>query len=764
MTDRLPPSQQEPIVLNSDARSRRRPYLNLLLISFAILFLELACIRWFGSMVIFLTFFTNIVLTACFLGMSVGCMVASSKRNYIKMTIPVTLLAVVLSIGTQLIRSRFAEIVSIDVGRQRSPQEVFFGTAPPKGNLTQFVIPIEAYAGLFFVLIALMFVGLGQEMGRKFNEIPGRVGAYTANIFGSLLGIVAFGAASYFRTSPLLWFAVVVAICFFFLPKLSIPQVVCQIVLLVLVGAMSSFAGMRAEKWSKVIWSPYYRVTYNPLTRSIDTNNIGHQGMRAYDDELSSGYALPHLLNRDAGNPAFEDVLIVGAGSGNDVSAALVNGAKHIDAVDIEPVLNEIGRENHPDRPYSDPRVSIHLEDGRSFVRKTPKRYDLIAYALVDSLVLHSGYSSLRLESFLFTEEAFRDIEAKLKPDGLFVMYNYYRQGWIVGRLEKMAEQVFGTKPVVISLPYQEKIVANPSDQQSDASDQTGHITFIVAGRKESAALEAIKKKFAASGTFWINNHAGKNANVDGYGPQPPNVASTSADDWERIAPATVDTAGIDFLPNDNWPFLYLRSPRIPSLNIRGMIMIAVLSLIILCAFAPVRTLRPNGQMFFLGAGFMLLETKGVVHMALLFGSTWVVNSIVFFAILVMILLSNLTVLFIKPKRQTVFYSLLIASLLVNAYVPMTYFLSLPGEARVVFSCLVVFLPVFFAGVIFAASFRDSQHPDVDFGSNIGGVILGGMAEFFSLVVGFDHLLYIAIGFYVLSAILAPRRPVLAGG
>ena len=48
--------------------------------------------------------------------------------------------------------------------------------------------------------------------------------------------------------------------------------------------------------------------------------------------------------------------------------------------------------------------------------------------------------------------------------------------------------------------------------------------------------------------------------------------------------------------------------------------------------------------MFFLGAGFMLLETKGVVHMALLFGSTWVVNSIVFFAILVMILLSNLYV------------------------------------------------------------------------------------------------------------------------
>ena len=69
------------------------------------------------------------------------------------------------------------------------------------------------------------------------------------------------------------------------------------------------------------------------------------------------------------------------------------------------------------------------------------------------SLVLHSGYSSLRLESFLFTEQAFRDIRARLKPDGVFLMCNYYRQGWVVGRLEEMARKVFGTEPVVISLP-----------------------------------------------------------------------------------------------------------------------------------------------------------------------------------------------------------------------------------------------------------------------------------------------------------------------
>ena len=158
--------------------------------------------------------------------------------------------------------------------------------------------------------------------------------------------------------------------------------------------------------------------------------------------------------------------------------------------------------------------------------------------------------------------------------------------------------------------------------------------------------------------------------------------------------------------------------------------------------------------MFFLGAGFMLLETKGVVHMALLFGATWMVNSIVFFAILTMILLSNFYVLAVKPRRLWPYYVLLLAALLVNSVIPMDDFLALPGISKVITSCAVVFLPVFFAGVIFATAFRSSTQPDVDFGSNIAGIVLGGLSEYLSLIVGFNHLLWIAIGYYVLSALL----------
>ena len=185
----------------------------------------------------------------------------------------------------------------------------------------------------------------------------------------------------------------------------------------------------------------------------------------------------------------------------------------------------------------------------------------------------------------------------------------------------------------------------------------------------------------------------------------------------------------------------------------------ALVSAVILLAFVPPGRAAPNAQMFFLGAGFMLLETKAVVHMALLFGSTWVVNSIVFFAILTMILAANLYVLKVKPRRLAPHYALLAAALLVNALVPMNTFLSLEPAARTVASCLVVFLPVFFAGVIFAAAFRASRQPGADFGWNVAGIIAGGLSEQLSLVVGFNHLLLLALGYYALSLVFGARKP-----
>ena len=716
----------------------RAAYRDLFLISFLILFFELAAIRWFAATVVFLTFFTNIVLLACFLGMSVGLLIARRPQNFVVSALPLAMLAFGAAIATHVLYWHWADSVTIALGNQHlSPQLIYFGTEYRPADPSHWVIPMWTVAGAFFVLIALVFVGLGQVMGRAFDAIANRVMAYTVDVLGSLTGIAAFALMSYLQLPPIVWFVPIVILILYFAGWRSPNQLAAAATTLVLiaVGAEGLVAG---EVW----WSPYYKVTYTTTTRSISTNDIGHQQMVQVDRQAPA-YMLPYFLNRDAGGAPFDEVMIIGAGSGNDVAAALRAGVKRIDAVEIDPRINEIGRRLHPDKPYADPRVTVHLDDGRSFSRNTTRKYDLAVYALVDSLVLHSGYSSLRLENFLFTPGALEDVKRTLKPDGVFAMYNFYRQGWVVARLAKMAEQVFGTEPLVISLPHRNGI--RPDDSQMD------HFTILLIGT-DSKRLAAIRKRFDNGESFWINAESQKNEAINGFGFAPP------AAGWHKAAPAKVHFAGMDRLPSDDWPQLYLRSAEIPWSPIgQGMLAIAVLSLTILGVFAPVRRVRPNMQMFFLGAGFMLLETKGVVHMALLFGSTWIVNSVVFAAILLMILCANLYVLRANPQNLAPYYVLLIAALFANALVPMEIFLSFAPALRLVASCLVVFIPVFFAGVIFASLFRESRQPNVDFGSNVAGIILGGLSEQLSLVFGFSHLMLLAVAYYLFSAVLGPR-------
>ena len=309
-----------------------------------------------------------------------------------------------------------------------------------------------------------------------------------------------------------------------------------------------------------------------------------------------------------------------------------------------------------------------------------------------------------------------------------------------------MIDGAFGAPPLVFSLPPQDVI-------QPDAPEGN-RITFLMAANGQCPAIIAARDRFDRGEVLAI-------ADPGEEQPATATFVDRQASPNDALRPARVVTEGIERLPTDAWPFLYLREASIPNLNLRGMAIVALLSIGLLVGLAPDRrSLRPDLQMFFLGAGFMLLETKGVVHMALLFGSTWAVNSIVFGAILVMILLSNLLVIWWKPSRQWPFYLALLGALLANVLVPLETYLGVPGVARIVVSCAVVFLPVLFAGVVFAMAFRDRERPDRALGANIAGVVVGGLSENLSMALGFDRLLWIAIGFYALSALpIVLRRP-----
>src|SRR5712672_2526056 len=109
---------------SSDARMQAR---NLFIVGFLVLFLELACIRWFAAYVVFLQFFTNVVLIASFLGMSCGCLAARQHRDWLGY-FPLIALGTVVAAAATYAVFYFWTGLSIDVGGQASPQEIFFGT------------------------------------------------------------------------------------------------------------------------------------------------------------------------------------------------------------------------------------------------------------------------------------------------------------------------------------------------------------------------------------------------------------------------------------------------------------------------------------------------------------------------------------------------------------------------------------------------------------------------------------------------------------
>ncbi|MBI3552723.1 MAG: methyltransferase domain-containing protein [Elusimicrobia bacterium] len=710
---------------------RRKDELALFELSLLILFLELALIRWVPAHVLYLTFFTNVVLLASFLGLSLGLLRASSPQDLAAWTPALLALTMACAHGVEWLRPVLERVVSVNPG---APELVFFGTDAAAALSVR--VPVEALAGLFFVLVALVFVGPGQELGRSFARLGGGARAYAVNVGGSLLGVGLFGAASKLELSPPWWFA----LCAVLLERrrgLRPARLACWAVVawaaLRTVGPFTvplptgPVAGER-------LWSPYYRIDYlEPPVRDIRANLIGHQRMWGKGDPYVA-YALPHLLRRDSGGAPFADALIIGAGSGNDAARALEWGARHVDAVEIDPAMVRLGARDHPDRPYADPRVSVHIGDGRAYLRTCEKRYDLVVYALIDSLILHSGYSSIRLESYLYTREALSDARRLLKPGGVLVVSNYFREGWIVGRLHAALESAFGRPPLTLTYPYSATV----------GPDTRGGFTVLLAGD-----TEGLSRAFARHPEYRLPAKAAPS-------PVWPDGFRARAG---LAFPLSAVATGPDAAVTDDWPFLYLRRPGIPDVSRRGIAMMALLSAALLAAFWPRRGrgLSLDRRMFFLGAGFMLVEAKAVTGLALLFGGTWTVNCFVFAGILLCVLAANLWTLKARPRLLWPYYAGVFLFLGAAYLVPAGSLLAWAPAARLAAAGFLSFAPAFFAGVVFSALFERSRTPAEAVGANTSGAMLGGLAEYSSMVWGFKALCLVAALFYALSLDKTPK-------
>ncbi len=667
------------------------PRIRIFLVSFTLLFFELLCIRWIPAYVRYLSYFTNFILLASFLGIGLGILSARRKNFWFPpFSFMVLLLVVVVAF------SRFdLQIPSTDV--------LYFGVAGQQAERGEsfLVLPV------IFGLIAACFVPLARPLGSLLNQIK-PLTAYSFDILGSLAGTAAFFLIAYFALPPVVWFVALGLLTLALSSRSSVP-----IADGLRDGLMLVSVGVAFALQSGTYWSPYYKIVLTPAQPSgyqLDVNNIGHQSMVPWQTKEPFYRRVYEIFP----NQTFNNVLILGAGTGSDTSTALHYGVKSITAVEIDPTIQKLGAQFHPDQPYSDPRVKVVIDDGRAFLRNTNEKYDLIIFALPDSLTLTSSVANLRLESFLLTENSIESARRVLTDDGVVVLYNYYREPWLIDKLTTMVSLAFNQEPYV------------------QTYGGWGRAAVMMAGPRLATL---------APGTFGPYRETGVAA------------ANTLGVIGEGYFPRTLRSPA-----TDDWPFLYLPEKSFPSLYIVGLAMVGLISLGGLLLVAPVRTLRRfNWHMFFLGVAFALLEVKALITFALLFGSTWVVNSLVFFAILSSVLLAVLVNARFKFRRIGIFYALLFGMLILNLVLTPETLLFNNIVVRYLVASLLAFAPVFLANVIFSNSFRDTEAADIAFASNLLGIMVGGMLEYFSMLIGYHLLLVPVILFYGLAMLLRNR-------
>jgi spermidine synthase len=650
-----------------------RVRLRLVALSFLMLFLELALIRWTASNNVHLAYLTNFVLMASFLGIGIGFLRAHATRDLF----PWAPAALALFIA-------FVLTFPVSFSTTANNLEGGFGWGP---------LPRWVSLSAIFLLTVAVMACVGNGVARTFVRFDA-LEAYRLDILGSIAGIVVFSALAFLELPPIVWGVIVAALMIWLLRRHW------QLLGLIVVLALLTIESLSPNDH----WSPYYKVTANlsPTqtiagvtthdVMEISANDIPHQ--TAYPVEtlrkIEPFYFLPyqHLGARGPGQ-----VLIVGAGNGNDVAVALAQGAEHVDAVEIDPVIQALGRDHHPDHPYQDPRVTVHINDGRAFIQQNHSHYDLILFALPDSLTLLAGQGSLRLENYLFTVESMQAVKEHLNPGGTFAMYNYY-EPFLVDRYASTLEHTYGGVPCV-------------------------ELGDTLAARQQAVI--------------------------------------TAGDGATRNCTAPWTGAHIQ-LPTDDYPFPYLQTRTIPSFYLQTLVLMLAASLLLIrAAGGRFRAMTEYTDLALMGGAFLLLETKNVVQFALLFGTTWFVNSLVFAGVLLSVYAAIEAARHVNLPQPRRLYPFLLVLLVVAWAVPQDSLLNLSPVPRFLAAGALAFAPIFMANLVFAQRFRQCGSATTAFAANLLGAIVGGMVEYLALITGYRFLLVVVGVLYALAFLTTPR-------
>jgi predicted RNA methylase len=704
--------------------SLARNTLMLFLASFLALYFELVVIRYLSTEIRVFAYLKNLALVASFFGIGLGMILGESPKT-MRRFFPIFALLLFFVVA-------FASPLKLTHLPVPGGQYEMFGqpAQTPSGLLGILLVPFMVW--IFFAVVAgvlnlvvMFFLALGGLIGERLALLEPLRG-YGINLAGSLAGILAFTALSFSAAPPVVWILVgiAVAIPFFIRERGSLAAFALLICLLATPQARNladhnyDFGGHTLRQ--NTFWSPYYRITFyefppppgwpRPPAYFLDVNHDYHQKILDLSPEFTerfpdtepnhSGIAAYGLAYRLVPHPS--QVLVVGAGTGNDVAAALRYGAEHVDAVEIDPYLVKLGRRYHPEHPYDSSRVTVVVDDARAFFKRATQKYDLIIFGFLDSHTMFSSLSVLRLDDYVYTFESFKEARDLLTDNGTAVLaFDSGRTSFITDRIFFTLTRAFGKPPIAYYTGY------------------------------DSAGV----------------------AFVEGKG------AEFKLADYPEISTELRSHEASAIVSTDHWPFLYLQSRTIPISMLGVIVLFLAFSFRLLRRKVPIPDLAnaQNLHLFLLGAGFMLLETKAVTELSLLFGSTWIVNAVVITAFLVMGLLAN-TIMMFRSGSDQLAYAVLFALLAIDIFLPYSWFGGLPAGVRTFAAATFAALPIFFSGVIFSRAFREVVRPAEGLGVNLLGAVIGGVLENTVMIGGTPILGILAIILYGGSAVaLNPR-------
>ncbi len=665
---------------------RRHP-ICIAVVSCCVLILELAFIRQVPAEVQAISYFTNLMLMASFFGLGIGCVLHCRRTlfSFFPLGLLMTCAYILVARG----------IVVYDASR-----EVHFWIHEVAELGVARSFPLFPSALVAFAVSALPFVAMGQELARRMDDHP-RLIAYGWDIVGSLAGIVVFSAASFAEIPPWIW-PPIIAVCW---AVLFVREIKWR---LLCVCAGCAFFSLAYSHYD-TRWSPYYYVQWDAQDRGLCVwvNSSFHQLALDFGEDGESPPGVPEDMMARFSIPyhAYEklhegrspaSVLVLGAGTGNDVFVALHNGAENVSAVEIDPAILRLGVETRPASPYSDSRVQAKIDDARHFLRSTEESFDLIIFGTLDSQTLLSGVANLRLENYVYTAEALEAARRRLKEGGMVAVNYSVMKPWLYGRIYSTVRSVFG--------------------------DQ------VRMTRTESH--------------FLFNTVITACPDFPEYVDDPDTVADFSG--------ARVNT--------DDWPYLYLESPTIAPIYRKLFGIMAVLLAVMLIVARRTRDRQGSGAPFFLlGMGFMLMESAAIVRLSLAFGSTWVVNAVVFFAVLSTIFLANYSVQKGWGPTLRAGWVCVIIGVLVNWAFPVQILNGFGFPVRVILSILLIGTPVFFAAACFSRLFEKEESTGYPLGMNLVGVMCGGFFEYVSMLTGMRAVWLLVVVVYFSACFAAMR-------